>query len=113
VFYMINPSHLPWFGDPNNTLWSVQVMNLSLCSLLQPPFHSPFLRPNIPHTTIFSDILICSSLCVRDQVWHPYQTNGCPLMFTSLTCVMAVELTRLCCMYGWQSYTELQDCRKF
>jgi hypothetical protein len=48
-----------------------------LCNLLQSPVASSLLGPNILLSTLFSNILsLCSSLSVRDQVSHPYQTTG-------------------------------------
>jgi hypothetical protein len=35
--YVPRTYHPPWFDHHNNILWSVQVMKLPLCSLLQPP----------------------------------------------------------------------------
>jgi hypothetical protein len=50
VCYMSHPSHPPWFDHPNNIWWSIQVMKLLICSLLQPPAISSLLDPNIPPT---------------------------------------------------------------
>jgi hypothetical protein len=52
-------------------LWSS-----SLCNFLHDP-SSSLLGPNILLNTLFSQTLsLCSSLKVRDQVSHPYSTNG-------------------------------------
>jgi len=49
----------------------------SLCSLLQTPYTSSLLRPNILLSTLFSNTLsLCPFLSVRDQVSHPYKTTG-------------------------------------
>jgi hypothetical protein len=37
---------------------------------------SSLFGPNILLNTLFSNILICSSLNVRDQVSHPHKTAG-------------------------------------
>jgi hypothetical protein len=51
-------------------LWSS-----TLCSLLQSPPTSCFLRPNIPLSNLFSKTLILYSYFgVTDQVSHPYKT---------------------------------------
>jgi hypothetical protein len=37
----------------------------------------PFLGPNNVLCSVFSNTLcLCSSLNVRDQIWHPYKTTG-------------------------------------
>jgi len=43
----------------------------SLCSVLQPPFTSYLLGPNI----LFSTLNLYSYLSVRDQVSHQYKNN--------------------------------------
>jgi hypothetical protein len=53
-------------------LWSS-----SLCSFLHPTVTSSFFGPNILLSTLFSNTLrLCSTLNVRDQVWHPYTAIG-------------------------------------
>jgi hypothetical protein len=74
--YMPCPSYPQWFCRPiilvKRKLWSS-----SLCSLLQPPATSSLLGPNILLSTLFSNTLnLCSSLSVRYQVSHPYNTKG-------------------------------------
>jgi hypothetical protein len=56
----------------------------SLCSFLQTPVASSLLGPNILLSTLFSNILnLCSSLNVKDQVSHPYNTTGKIIAFSS------------------------------
>jgi hypothetical protein len=67
--YLSRPSHPPWFNCANHICEAHKLCSSSLCSLLQPPATSSLLGPNIPLSTLFSDILsLCSSLNVRDQV---------------------------------------------
>jgi hypothetical protein len=48
-----------------------------LCNFLHSPVTSSLLGPNILLSTLFSNTLsLCSSLNVRDQVSHPYETTG-------------------------------------
>jgi hypothetical protein len=48
----------------------------SLCSFLQPPLNSSLSGPNIPLSTLFSNILsLYSSLNIRAQVSHTYETK--------------------------------------
>jgi hypothetical protein len=52
-------------------------LSSSLCSLLHFPVTSSLLGPNILLSTLFSNTLsLRSSLSVRDQVSHPYNTPG-------------------------------------
>jgi hypothetical protein len=52
-------------------------MKLPPCNFLHCPVTSSLLGPNILLSTLFSNTLsLCSSLNVRDQVWHPYKTTG-------------------------------------
>jgi hypothetical protein len=75
--YMPCPSHPPWLDiliilGEQYKLWSP-----SLCSFLQPPITSSLFGPNIFLSTLFSNTLnLCSSLNVRDQVSHPYNTQA-------------------------------------
>jgi len=56
---------------------SVQVMRLSLCSLLQPPATFSDRNQHIPLATLFSSPLkLCSFLNVRDQDLEPYKTTS-------------------------------------
>ena len=49
----------------------------SFCSFLHSPVTSSLLGPNIFLSTLFSNTLsLCSSLSMRNQVSHPYQTTG-------------------------------------
>jgi hypothetical protein len=49
----------------------------SLCSFLHPPVTSSLYGPNILLSTLFSNTLsLCFSLNVRDQVSHPYKSEG-------------------------------------
>jgi hypothetical protein len=49
----------------------------SLCSFLHSPVTSYLFGPNILLSTLFSYTLsLCFSLCVRDQISHPYRTTG-------------------------------------
>jgi hypothetical protein len=58
------------FGD-GYKLWSS-----SLCNYLRSSVTSSLLSPNIFLRTLCSNTLrLCSSLCVRDQVSHPYKTG--------------------------------------
>jgi hypothetical protein len=76
VCYMSRQSHPSWFDHPNNFCWSVQIMNSSLCSLLQPPPIPP------SQVQIFSKpLVLCSSLRVRDPVSHTYKTRGKIMFF--------------------------------
>jgi hypothetical protein len=48
-----------------------------LCNFLHSPVTSSLLGPNILLRTLFSNTLsLCSSLSVRDQISHPYETTG-------------------------------------
>jgi hypothetical protein len=59
------------FGEEHK-LWSP-----SLCSFLHPLVTSSLFGPNILLSTLFSNTPnLCSSLNVRDQVSHPYNTPG-------------------------------------
>jgi hypothetical protein len=58
------------FGDEYRSLSS------SLCSLLHYSVTSSLLGPNILLSILFSNLSLCSSLSVRDQVSHPFQTTG-------------------------------------
>jgi hypothetical protein len=52
-------------------------LSSSLCSFLLFPVTSSLLDPNIPLSTLLSNILsLRSSLNVSDQVSHPYKTTG-------------------------------------
>jgi len=54
----------------------------SLCSVLHYPVTSSLLGPNIILSTLFSNTLILrSSLNIRDQVSHPYNTTGRAIVF--------------------------------
>jgi len=69
------------FGEAYN-LWSY-----SFCSFLQSPTISSLLGPNIFCSTLFSNNLgLCSSLCVWDQVKHPYKTTGNFIVLYILIC---------------------------
>jgi hypothetical protein len=48
-----------------------------LCNFLQSTVASSLVGPNILLNTLFSNTLsLCSSLNVRNQVSHPYNTTG-------------------------------------
>jgi hypothetical protein len=72
--HMSHPPHarcLMISGDEYE-LWSSPLFNF-----LHSPVTSSLLGPNIPLCTLFSSTLsLCSSLNVRDQISHPYQTTG-------------------------------------
>jgi hypothetical protein len=49
----------------------------SLCSLLQSSNTSSLFGQNLLPSTLLSNTRnLCSSLSVRDEVWHPYKTTG-------------------------------------
>jgi hypothetical protein len=57
-----------------------------LCNFLHSPVTSALVGPNILLSTLCSNTLIlCSSLNVRDQVPHPYKTNGRIMILYILT----------------------------
>ena len=63
----------------NRTILGEEYRSLSssLCSLLHSPVTSPFLGPNIPLSTLFSNTLsLRSTHNLGDQVSHPYKTTG-------------------------------------
>jgi hypothetical protein len=83
---MPHSSHPPWFDDPNNTCWSVQVMKL--LSVLSSAAYRHFLplRSTYSSHTLFSNTLNpFSSLGVRDQVSHPYNTSKGPIILFWVT----------------------------
>ena len=74
--YMPRPQHSPRFDHPS--IWlGVQIIKLLLCSLLHSHITSSLFGPNMLLSTLFSNTLnLCSSINVRDQVSHPYNTRG-------------------------------------
>jgi hypothetical protein len=71
-------THPPLFDHPNSRLFNEEykLWCYSLCNCLQPPVTSYLVGPNILLSTLFSKTLnLCSSLNVKDQVPHPYQTT--------------------------------------
>jgi hypothetical protein len=68
-------SHPPWCDDPNNIYEVYKLWSSSLCSLLQSPTSSSGILPNIVLSTLFPDVILCSSLSLRDQVLDPYQNR--------------------------------------
>jgi hypothetical protein len=73
------PAHLILLALMTRTIFGDEYRSLSssLCSLLHSPVTSSLLDPNILLSTQFSNSLsLCSSVCVRDQVSHPYKTTG-------------------------------------
>ena len=69
-----------------------KLFSSSLCHLVQSPFTSSLLRPNILLNTLFQNTLsFLSSHSVNDQVSHPHKTTGRTillyiLMFKYLVC---------------------------
>jgi hypothetical protein len=59
------------FGD------EYKLRSSPMCNFLHSPVTSSLLGPNILLSKLFSNTLsLCSSLNVKDQVSHPYKTNG-------------------------------------
>jgi hypothetical protein len=78
---MPHSSHPPWLDNPNNILWSTQIMKLLIMQ------SSPGSRHFLPRRTKYSQHpvlqnLLCSSLSVRDQVSHPYKTGKKSFLYT-------------------------------
>jgi hypothetical protein len=65
--YIPYPSHPSWFGHPNNSWWSLQIMHL-----LQHPTNFTLIRPHFSSAPVLKHR---SSFNVRDQVSYPYKTT--------------------------------------
>lgn len=66
MWHMPHPSHPLWFDYPN-ILWSLQIMNPSLCSFFNSHITSTFFIQNI-------SLSILVSLGMTDQVSHPHKS---------------------------------------
>jgi hypothetical protein len=72
--HMSRPPHPPWFNHPNNIRWRIQAVKFIIMQFYPWSIFLPF-RSNI--NTLFSETLsLCSSLEMKDQVSHPYNTTG-------------------------------------
>jgi hypothetical protein len=70
-------SQPPWFDCLNNIIEEYKLWSSSLWDFLQPPVTLSLLGPNILLSTLFSNTPnLCSSLSVRNNVSHPYNTTG-------------------------------------
>jgi hypothetical protein len=69
-------NHPPWFYDPNNIWWRVEVMTLFIMPVSSPSCHS-FLGPHIFLGTLFLNyVILCFLLNVKDQVNDYYSCYG-------------------------------------
>jgi hypothetical protein len=73
--YMSHQLHSPGFNHPNNIRWRIQAVKF-ITMQFSPRFVSSLLGPNILNTLFSKTLSLCSSLKVRDQVSHPYNTTG-------------------------------------
>jgi hypothetical protein len=75
---MPRPSHSSRFYHPNNIRGAeYRSLNASFCNFLHSPVTSSLLSSNILLNTLFANTFsLRSSLNVRDQVSHPYNSRG-------------------------------------
>jgi hypothetical protein len=69
--YAFAPYHSPWFDDPNNILWRVQIMELLTVQLSSVSCQSSLLGPDTLLSNLFSDIFnMFSSLRCKHPVCY-------------------------------------------
>jgi len=89
--YIHRPSQFFCFDDPNNIWWGYRSLSSSLRSLLQTPFTSSLLGPNILLRTLcWNTFNQSSSLNVKDQVSHSYKTIGKIIVLYTLIFILPV-----------------------
>jgi hypothetical protein len=75
--YIPHPYLPPSSDHPIIFCEAYKLWSSSLCSILQPPYNTVLLGPNIHLSSLFSNTFnLCPSLSVRNLVSHPYKQNG-------------------------------------
>jgi hypothetical protein len=108
--YMHCPCHPPWLDQSNYTWRIVQVMKLLILQFSHTSSYSSFFVPNILLSTLFSNSLsVCSSLNVRDQIWHPYKTTGKIIVLYILTFTFLDSSVYVCARAQWALIFQQKD----
>jgi hypothetical protein len=91
--YMIHPPHFPWLNNPNNSLWTLQIIKL-LIMLFSSAFHYllQFQTKYSPqHPVLKHTINLCSSLRVRQSLTPPENSQDYSSVFNPYTLGMRWE----------------------